>query len=457
MAASSSTSTFLASFLKSVKNFQQPNSSQTDMPPSPPPKRRKRERSSSIMESSREQDVSIIWSDFSISSKDETTLSDEMNRGKLNFSTDSSQMSLLDISITSQDTSTQSTNHKLAYLNFSTFSTPGNASQDLTPISTKLSCEMKKISEMFTKCLQYSMTLKDKIPRCNEMHLKILKMSKDCVQMSSQYSQISQELGPNTTREHLEESAADYTLISQQFDETNSKILQESEIIDENANYLAEGDNFAETCMLNADEMQKFTNSNESQRLNFTVNSEANSVDINSPQEMTPDDSTITNNQNSTNYDEVEPKELNYAIESPAPDGTIPTNNDQNTTNTLQNEPNQEQLTGEVPPRSEDQANTDGENNQASKTQITRHKNSKPRVAGKILRSPKRGGKISTKNQNSKIFACELCGKSFGLKRYFTQHLKTHNEDRPKKFKCDSCPYETDFKRNLKIHKLTLH
>jgi hypothetical protein len=56
MAASSSTSTFLASFLKSVKNFQQANSSQTDMPP--PPKRRKRERLSTIMESSREQDVS---------------------------------------------------------------------------------------------------------------------------------------------------------------------------------------------------------------------------------------------------------------------------------------------------------------------------------------------------------------------------------------------------------------
>lgn len=50
---------------------------------------------------------------------------------------------------------------------------------------------------------------------------------------------------------------------------------------------------------------------------------------------------------------------------------------------------------------------------------------------------------------------CELCGRTFALRSYLNAHNRMHHfqeEERPKPFKCKSCPYSTYAKKNLEVH-----
>ena len=64
---------------------------------------------------------------------------------------------------------------------------------------------------------------------------------------------------------------------------------------------------------------------------------------------------------------------------------------------------------------------------------------------------------IRSAHGETKFFACNVCNKIFETKNGLNFHLKNHQQEDPRKFKCDSCGQFFTQSGFLKTHVKTIH
>jgi KRAB domain-containing zinc finger protein len=60
-------------------------------------------------------------------------------------------------------------------------------------------------------------------------------------------------------------------------------------------------------------------------------------------------------------------------------------------------------------------------------------------------------------HENLRAFACHLCSLRFNARRFLTDHMKTHDKNRAKPHKCRLCGYSTPYRHHLGIHVARTH
>ena len=78
-------------------------------------------------------------------------------------------------------------------------------------------------------------------------------------------------------------------------------------------------------------------------------------------------------------------------------------------------------------------------------------------ICGKIIPEFHMKTHIATYHteDKNKPFVCKVCGKGFGRKKEFKEHMNIHTGERP--YKCEHCEKAYSSSGNLRMHRRTVH